>query len=333
MDVSSAAELIPLTSLQAQVVVDNVTDSLSSVLQGVTNENDVLRRYGMRRMSGGAKCCAHHGLSLLLRGESRDGAATLLFDAGPEAYTFGRNAERLGLPLGEVGAIALSHGHWDHGGGLLEAVRRVSAARGSPVPCHLHDGMLVERGNLLPDGGVLPYEELPSIDELTAAGAEVVSSPEPRLLLDGHFYLSGEIPRVTSYERGYPGHLRKSAGGEWEPDPLLLDERYLAAHVAGQGIVVFTACSHAGVVNVLEDARRVFGAVPVHAVMGGLHLSGAKIEPIIGPTVEDMARFDLGRIVPAHCTGWRAVYALVQRFGEGCVTPSAVGRAFDFRAH
>ncbi len=327
-----AADLRPLTALHVQVVVDNVTDSLSSVLQGVTNENDVLRRYGMRRMSGGAKCCAHHGLSLLLRAESGDGTATLLFDAGPEGYTFGRNAERLGLPLGEVGAIALSHGHWDHGGGLLEAVRLISAARGSAVPCHLHEGMLVERATSLADGGVLPFEELPGIEALTAAGADVVSTPEPRLLLGNHFYLSGEIPRVTSYERGYPGHLRKSADGQWEPDPLLLDERYLAARVAGKGVVVFTACSHAGVINVLEDARRVFGEVPLHAVMGGLHLSGAKIEPIIQPTVEDMARFDLERIVPAHCSGWRAVHALVSRFGEARVTPSAVGRAFDFAA-
>ena len=70
--------------------------------------------------------------------------------------------------------------------------------------------------------------------------------------------------------------------------------------------------------------------VPLHAVMGGFHLSGEQIEEIIPDTVRDMAAFGLKRIVPAHCTGWRAVTALVNRFGEQMIVPSAVGRQFVF---
>lgn len=109
-----------------------------------------------------------------------------------------------------------------------------------------------------------------------------------------------------------------------------MDERYVAAHVKGKGAIVFTACSHAGVINVLKDARNVFGDVPLHAVMGGFHLSGQQIEEIIPDTINDMKGFGLKRIVPAHCTGWRAVGALVQAFGEECIVPSAVGRQFVF---
>ena len=72
------------------------------------------------------------------------------------------------------------------------------------------------------------------------------------------FYLSGEIPRVTTYETGLQNHVRRNANGDWEPDPLIMDERFLAVAVKGKGIVVFTACSHAGVVNVLLHARECF---------------------------------------------------------------------------
>jgi len=327
----TAARLREVDAIDVQVLVDNVTDSLSSVLRGVTNENEVLRRYGLRVMSGAAKCCAHHGLSLAVTIHAGGEEHTLLFDAGPEAYTFTRNAERLGVALGDVGAIVLSHGHWDHGGGLLEAVQRVRGARGGkPFECHVNDGMFVPRANSYSDGSYVPYEELPSVAALREAGATVVCQPEARTMLHGTAFLSGEIPRVTPYERGLPGHARRTADGGWEPDPWLMDERYVAFNVRGKGVVVLTACSHAGLINVLTDARANFGSVPLHGVIGGFHLSGAKVEAIIPDTVRDLAGFALARIVPAHCTGWRALNALVAALGEEVVMPAAVGRLFSF---
>ena len=124
---------------------------------------------------------------------------------------------------------------------------------------------------------------------------------DARLLMEQMFYLSGEIPRVTPYEHGLRGQVAVADDGKsWRPDPLLLDERYVAAHVKGKGVVVFTACSHAGVINVLTNAKRVFGDVPLYAVMGGFHLAGADVESIIPYTVRDLAQFDLRRIVPCH---------------------------------
>jgi 7,8-dihydropterin-6-yl-methyl-4-(beta-D-ribofuranosyl)aminobenzene 5'-phosphate synthase len=111
-----------------------------------------------------------------------------------------------------------------------------------------------------------------------------------------------------------------------------MDERWVAVHVRGCGIVVFTACSHAGIINVLRHAREVFDPVPLHGVMGGFHLSGAACEPIIPQTMEGMRAFELGVIVPGHCTGWRAVHRLVATFGESIVVPSAVGRRHLFAA-
>jgi 7,8-dihydropterin-6-yl-methyl-4-(beta-D-ribofuranosyl)aminobenzene 5'-phosphate synthase len=196
---------------------------------------------------------------------------------------------------------------------------------------HLNEGMLAKRANTLPGGACLPYVNVPSEAEFAAAGAQVVMSPEARLLAGGHFYLSGEIPRVTAYEKGYPGHMRRTADDSaWEPDPWLRDERYLAVNVKGKGIVVFSMCSHAGVVNVLTDARGTFAGTPLHAVFGGFHLSGPTVEPVIAETILDLMKFGLKRIVPAHCTGWRAFTALANACGPGVLFPSAVGRTFVF---
>src|SRR5262249_57874789 len=115
-------------------------------------------------------------------------------------------------------------------------------------------------------------ENIPGVAARRGLGAEVTITAEPQALHDAMFFVSGEIPRVTPYERGYPGQVRLMEDGQsWEPDELLLDERFLAVNVAGKGLVVFSACSHAGIVNVLTHARASFPGVPLHAVMGGLH--------------------------------------------------------------
>ncbi len=171
-------------ALDVQVLVDNVTDSLSTVPQGVVHEWGHLRESGDLVLSGEALCCAAFGLSLVITARVGSASHILLFDAGPEAYAIARNGERLKIAFGNVGAIVLSHGHWDHAGGLLEAVRKVASSNGGkPVGCHVSPGMFVTRAAHLPDGGYLPFKDIPSVETLTDAGAAVVNSAEPRLLL------------------------------------------------------------------------------------------------------------------------------------------------------
>jgi len=332
MSTSIARALKAIDALEVNVLVDNVVDPLSTVQPGVTGEQAILRANGLMVSSGHVRCCANHGLSLVITARVGSDVRVLLFDAGPEAYTLARNGERLGTPFGEVGAIVLSHGHWDHAGGLPEALRLVTTANGGkPVPFHVNDGMFLVRGMRQPNGVVVPAETVMNPADLARRGAAIVSSPNARVVAEEMFYLSGEIPRVTPYERGLVPHVKLAAdGADWEPDPLILDERYLAAYVKGKGIVVFTACSHAGVINVLTDARNAFGDVPLYAVMGGFHLSGAEVEAVIPETVRDFGTFGLKRIVPCHCTGWRALHALAQVYNEDVLAPAAVGRRFLF---
>jgi 7,8-dihydropterin-6-yl-methyl-4-(beta-D-ribofuranosyl)aminobenzene 5'-phosphate synthase len=154
---------------------------------------------------------------------------------------------------------------------------------------------------------------------------------EPAVCLDGAFFVSGEIPRVTAYEKGLASQVRQTEDGGWRPDPLVTDERFVAVHLRGKGLVVFSACSHAGIINVLHHARATFPDVKLHAVMGGFHLSGPT-EAIIPETVRDLGGFGLDLIIPAHCTGWRAVNALERTYGEAVVVPSAVGKRFSLSA-
>ncbi|UPY38710.1 MBL fold metallo-hydrolase [Sediminicoccus sp. KRV36] len=321
-------QLVAASRIEIQVIVDNVLDMLSSAPRFVLREAQQLRHQGMKRTSGGALCCASHGLSLLVTAHGPAGPRSLLFDGGPVDMAMERNATRLGVDFAAIEAVVLSHGHWDHAGGLPQALAMMRAANGGrATPLYLHPGMFRERGMRQPDGGVLPMDFIPAPGEWAAMGATPIVTAEPQLALDGLFYVSGEIPRVTPYERGLPGQVGRDAeDAAWQADELLMDERFLAVRLAGQGLIIFSACSHAGVVNVLHAARAAFPEEAIFAVMGGFHLSGEN-EKIIPETVRDIGGFDLPLVIPAHCTGWRAVNALERALGER-VVPAAVGKLF-----
>jgi len=322
-------QLVAVDRLEVLVLVDNVTDSLSTTPKNVVPEWTGLLTGGrMHILSGAAICCAHHGLSLLITAQTGVTRRTLLLDAGPEGATFRRNASILGVDFAAIEAVVLSHGHWDHAGGLLAALESIVRDRGAgQVACYVHPGMFAQRATQRPSGELFVQEPVPDPDMLTHAGARVVNTREPQLIGDGTFYLSGEIPRRTPYEVGLPGHLRRSADGEsWEPDPLLMDERFVSVRVKGKGQFVFSACSHAGLINVLRHAKEVFPRVPLHGVLGGLHLSGVT-EKAIPDTVKDLKKLRLKMIAPGHCTGWRATAALARAFGDE-LAPSAVGKRY-----
>ena len=241
-----------------------------------------------------------------------------------------RNCTNLGLRLGEVESIAVSHGHWDHMAALPQAVEAV-VKEGGQVTVHVNPGMFNERAVRLKSGKVVPVADVPSPVALEKLGARVVNRPDAQLLLDDHFYYSGEIPRVTSFEKGRVDHLsRRSPDAPWEPDPLLMDERMLVVHVRDLGLIVFSACSHAGIVNVCMHTRNLFPDIPIYCVMGGLHLGGV-MERIIPDTVEGLRPFRINHIITGHCTGWRALHALADAFGDA-VSQSAVGTKYSFDA-
>jgi 7,8-dihydropterin-6-yl-methyl-4-(beta-D-ribofuranosyl)aminobenzene 5'-phosphate synthase len=225
----------------------------------------------------------------------------------------------------------LSHGHWDHAGAMPLALDLIKAdGNDRRIPVYMHPGMFGTRAMRAPDGTMREMADIPSVDELESQGGDVRLARGAETILDRTFLISGEIPRITPFERGMPGQFRRTADGKgWEPDPLLVDERSLAVHVANKGLVVLSACSHAGIVNVLTHARTQLPGAPILCIMGGLHLSGEN-EKIIGDTVEALREFDIEVIAAGHCTGWRAITALSNAFGSQALAPLAVGKVFSF---
>ncbi|MGO1080407.1 MBL fold metallo-hydrolase [Inquilinus sp. CA228] len=324
----SAIVPVPLDSLVVDVLTDNVSDTyVSKALSAVSEFANVVRA-GATIISGETLLNANLGFGLQLI--SKVGAVEhhLLFDTGPEGATFERNCRNLGIELGGIEAIAITHGHWDHMGALPAAVDAIRAGGGTPT-VHVNPGMFNQRGVLLQNGSVIQVADVPTPAGLQAQGAAVVNDGDARLLLDGHFYYSGEIPRVSSFEKGRVDHLaRRGPNDPWHPDPLLLDERMLVAHVRDLGLIVFSACSHAGIVNVCTEVRALFPEIPIFAVMGGLHLGGV-MERIIPDTVEGLRPFGIANIITGHCTGWRALHALADAFGDA-VSQSAIGTTYRF---
>lgn len=344
---SLADGLLQLDELDMLVVVDNETDTLSSIDDGVPQVPEVARHAARTPSSRRFEdhdcklvfdqlCCACHGYSVLVTAR-RDGVErSILFDVGPYPDVWLDNARRLGLELAAIECVFLSHWHYDHSGALPEVVSAITRARhprGLPPPIiDLHPDRPDQRGILLPTGTMFMLPVEPDFGEISRAGAEIVTHDTPHAMCDGMFFASGAIERVTDYEHGLPGHY-SFYGDDARPDPMIMDERLVAARVKGRGVTVLSACSHAGIVNACLEAGRHFPDTPVDVVLGGYHLAGKAMEPRIEPTVRDLAERIAPRLVaPGHCTGWRAKVSLANRFAPGRYAPSVVGTQYRLSA-
>jgi 7,8-dihydropterin-6-yl-methyl-4-(beta-D-ribofuranosyl)aminobenzene 5'-phosphate synthase len=339
-------EIAALDALDLLVVVDNESDTLSSVDKGVPQLPELERlvarlpqpapKYGHSCVEPWEHLClACHGFSALVTGRRGSEERSVLFDVGPSADLWLENARRLGVRLASIEAVCLSHWHADHSGGLPGVVAAIARSRldgGLPPPIiDLHPDRPEQRGFLTPTGTLVLLPEEPTFGAIEGAGGCVAKHAEAHALAN-FFFVSGEIERVTSYETGFVGHHTIRAGHA-VADPLIGDERFLAACVRGRGVSVLSSCSHAGVVNAALSARSAFEGEPIDVILGGYHLAGEAMEPRIEPTVDDLANRVRPRIVaPGHCTGWRAKAALAHTFAPGDYGPSAVGTLYALRA-
>ncbi|EAR23241.1 dihydropteroate synthase [Nitrococcus mobilis Nb-231] len=340
--------VLALDEAQILVLVDNETDTLSSVDEGVPQIPEVIQhvtRMPVSRIYQGQAgkvvfdrlCCACHGLSVLVTGRRGNETRTLLFDVGPYPDVWLDNARRLDVELAAIECVFLSHWHFDHSGALPEVVAAISRARevaglDAPVVVDLHPDRPDQRGVLLPSGEMLLLPEEPRFDEIASGGGRIATHADAHTLGGGFFFGSGAIARVTDYETGLAGHhtFRGDAG---MADPLIMDERYVAVWVKGRGVTVLSACSHAGIVNACLSVQEQFPNTPLDVVLGGYHLAGKAMEPRIEPTVRDLAQRILPRVVaPGHCTGWRAKARLADTFAPRHYGPSAVGTLYHLVA-
>lgn len=323
---ASQITLKEVDGVEITSLADNTVDLLSTI---VKREAKQVREWVKERM--GEEWVnkhfqlpfAEHGFSMLLQ-VLRDGKFhTVLFDTGNSPEGVVTNAKRMGLNLGEVECIVLSHGHYDHFGGLLNVLKAIEKEN---LPIIVHEDMFRIRGVVNPDGTIRKYPNFPSEDQV--APAKYVKTKQPYLLADDNILITGEIPRKTNYEKGYPRHHAFS-DGKWQPDPLIWDERAIVIKVKHKGLVVISGCAHAGIVNTVLHAQQITEVDKVYAIIGGFHLAGKDFEPRISQTVKMLQKFSPNIVVPMHCTGWRGKYAIFKGMPEAFIWNS-VGNLYSF---
>ncbi|MBN2508353.1 MAG: MBL fold metallo-hydrolase [Verrucomicrobia bacterium] len=255
-----------------------------------------------------------HGLSFHLH----SGGRSLVFDTGQSALLL-KNADTLGVDLSGLDAIVLSHGHYDHTGGLPAVRDRAPRAR-----LYLHPAALEPKFAGNPDGTSRPVGmEDAALQVVRQAGDSVVWTTQPTEILDGIF-VTGEIPRQTAYEdTGGPFYLDAACR---RADPLVDDQALFFD--TKDGLVVVLGCAHAGVVNTLLHVQHVAPNRPIAVVVGGFHLLAAGEERMT-ETVAALGRWNLRRLAAGHCTGTAAVVRLWSAFPGRCAS-CAVGTRMAF---
>jgi 7,8-dihydropterin-6-yl-methyl-4-(beta-D-ribofuranosyl)aminobenzene 5'-phosphate synthase len=258
-----------------------------------------------------ASILAEHGFSALVKTTTSGVTHTLLFDFGFSENGAAQNAATLGVDMTEVEAVALSHGHSDHTGGMEKLTALIGK---SDIPFVVHPSAFKSpRYIKLGEEFKLNFPKL-TRDMVKQAGLSVIETEKPYPMLDNTIIFLGEIPHATDFEKGWPlPHCQKDGK---EVLDAIEDDTSIVMNLKDKGLVIVSGCAHAGIVNTVRHAMAVTGIDKVHAVMGGFHLSGPFFESIIDRTTEELKKIHPAFIIPTHCTGRKAIMAMEKQMPD-----------------
>jgi 7,8-dihydropterin-6-yl-methyl-4-(beta-D-ribofuranosyl)aminobenzene 5'-phosphate synthase len=342
-------QLQEIDKVSITILIDNYTDML------LPNTSYALRNPMIKEERFLRAPLAEHGFSALIKiyykikknnnnkyetKEYENCSNTFLFDAGVTEEGVTTNAGNFGVNLEEIGAIVLSHGHFDHFTGILKVLDHIS----KPVDIIAHPDAFLKRWLIFPDGRRV---KMPALEEkaLVEKGAIIHKNKIPNFLPlrnsdhkspknqeDGSLLLvTGQIPRETSFEMGSPyQYIEDPDENNLSHDPLVNDDQAIVVNIRDKGLVIISGCGHAGIINTINYAKKLTGTSRIYAIIGGFHLAGGKIyEDAIDPTIYEIQKADPEWIVPCHCTGWKAVNRIINSMPEKFIQTS-VGTVFEF---
>jgi 7,8-dihydropterin-6-yl-methyl-4-(beta-D-ribofuranosyl)aminobenzene 5'-phosphate synthase len=288
-------------SLPEKVSVTAVIDNYLDVFEPSTS---LVERAVPGKLKG--FLLAGHGLAYLVDITKGESTFTLLMDTGNAFEPLKNNLQALGRTPAEVDALFLSHGHPDHYGGLLGFLEW----RGSPLPIYCHPDVFWPKYLMTPRGKVGPWKlDRGKVEE---TGAELICAADVKQLTEGVF-LTGEIPRRTTFEGPMPGAKIIKDGQDMD-DPLV-DEQALVINLGEKGLVVISGCSHPGIINTIHYAQEITGNSLVYAVIGGLHLAQVSDE-VVSQTIDGIKNSGAQLALTGHCTGFRPNTRLSQELGS-----------------
>jgi 7,8-dihydropterin-6-yl-methyl-4-(beta-D-ribofuranosyl)aminobenzene 5'-phosphate synthase len=246
---------------------------------------------------------AEWGLSILIE----TGQANILFDTG-KSISAGHNADTLGVDLGKVDKIVLSHSHGDHTGGLKEILRKMRKEVEIVAHPDVWDAKYARRPGEADRYIGIPFRRY----ELENMGARFNLTREPVALAE-NILTTGEVPMVTDYEKVDSAlFIREETG--WQPDTVADDQAIIIS--TPPGLAVILGCAHRGIINTLYHAQKLTGTERIHTVIGGSHLLDAN-EERLWLTIAALRELGIPRLGLCHCTGMWVTSLLAQEFGEG----------------
>ena len=278
------------------------------------------------------------GYSLLARSQSAGAARTTLIDFGYTADALLNNMALLGVAPETIDAMVLSHGHYDHFGGLDGLLASGKVRRGTPLFVGGEEAFCARIRGTDPAGSSFGAIDRPMIRK---AGIDLLTSGESRIVA-GQGFTTGRIPFVSPERPRVPtGMLPGQNCDRGLLDPEKRDKSFvvddaehelgMAFNVAGHGLVVIGSCSHRGIINTVRRAQAVSGIDKVHAIVGGFHLVPPQTRDQAMETLALMQAINPDYIIPAHCTGETFIAAALAAIPEKVIR-SVVGASYTFGA-